>query len=116
MVDIRHTLANLKYLLFVLCAGTGAVPGRKAGGVRGLAEGDDDTVGLNKGKGTGEAGAPEDEKEDDQEGAFEGLLFEGVRKDKDNDRERIKGKGNGKGKGKGKVGNGTLRVFGGSRR
>ncbi|KAF2122584.1 UV radiation resistance protein and autophagy-related subunit 14-domain-containing protein [Lophiotrema nucula] len=35
-VDIRHTLPNLKYLLFVATAGKGELPGRKAGGIRGL--------------------------------------------------------------------------------
>ncbi|OAP62581.1 hypothetical protein AYL99_01808 [Fonsecaea erecta] len=36
VLDIRHTLPNLKYLLYVLTAGTGEMPSRKAGGVRGL--------------------------------------------------------------------------------
>lgn len=36
VLDIRHTLPNLKYLLYVLTAGTGELPARKAGGVRGL--------------------------------------------------------------------------------
>jgi UV radiation resistance-associated gene protein len=36
VLDIRHTLPNLKYLLFVLTAGSGEMPARKAGGVRGL--------------------------------------------------------------------------------
>lgn len=35
-LDIRHTLPNLKYLLYVLTAGTTEIPLRKAGGVRGL--------------------------------------------------------------------------------
>ena len=35
-MDIRHTLPNLKYLLYILTAGTGELPTRKAGGVRGL--------------------------------------------------------------------------------
>lgn len=35
-VDIRHTLPNLKYLLFVATAGKGELPTRKAGGIRGL--------------------------------------------------------------------------------
>ena len=35
-IDIRHTLPNLKYLLFVATAGKGELPGRKAGGIRGL--------------------------------------------------------------------------------
>lgn len=36
MLDIRHTAPNLKYLLYVLTAGTGELPERKTGGVRGL--------------------------------------------------------------------------------
>ena len=34
MVDQRHTLPNLKYLLTVLTAGKGEVPVRKKGGAR----------------------------------------------------------------------------------
>lgn len=37
ILDIRHTLPNLKYLLYALTAGTGDLPARKAGGIRGLA-------------------------------------------------------------------------------
>lgn len=41
MLDVRHTLPNLKYLLYFLMAGVKDIPGRKAGGVRGLVrEGD----------------------------------------------------------------------------
>lgn len=36
VLDIRHTLPNLKYLLYVATAGEGELPARKAGGVRGL--------------------------------------------------------------------------------
>jgi hypothetical protein len=36
MLDIRHTLPNLKYLLYVLTAGKGELPARRAGGVKGL--------------------------------------------------------------------------------
>ncbi|KAI1827816.1 putative UV radiation resistance protein [Xylaria intraflava] len=36
IVDIRHTLPNLKYLLYVCSAGTEQVPERKRGGIRGL--------------------------------------------------------------------------------
>ncbi|PGH03408.1 hypothetical protein AJ79_07374 [Helicocarpus griseus UAMH5409] len=37
VIDIRHTLPNLKYLLYVLTAGgTSEIPARRAGGVRGL--------------------------------------------------------------------------------
>ncbi|PSN66269.1 UV radiation resistance-associated gene protein [Corynespora cassiicola Philippines] len=35
-MDIRHTLPNLKYLLFVATAGKGELPARKAGGIKGL--------------------------------------------------------------------------------
>ncbi|KAJ5690057.1 hypothetical protein N7462_004449 [Penicillium macrosclerotiorum] len=35
-LDIRHTLPNLKYLLYILTAGTPDIPARKAGGIRGL--------------------------------------------------------------------------------
>lgn len=38
-LDIRHTLPNLKYLLYILTAGTSDIPARKAGGVRGLLTG-----------------------------------------------------------------------------
>ena len=37
VLDIRQTLPNLKYLLYVATAGEGELPARKAGGVRGLA-------------------------------------------------------------------------------
>lgn len=36
VVDIRHTLPNVKYLLYVCSAGSDEVPQRKRGGVRGL--------------------------------------------------------------------------------
>lgn len=36
VLDIRHTLPNLKYLLYVLTAGSGELPARKSGGIRGL--------------------------------------------------------------------------------
>jgi hypothetical protein len=36
VVDIRHTLPNLEYLLYVCSAGTDELPERKRGGVRGL--------------------------------------------------------------------------------
>ncbi|KAJ5122538.1 hypothetical protein N7526_009475 [Penicillium atrosanguineum] len=38
-LDIRHTLPNLKYLLYILTAGVSAIPARKAGGIRGLLSG-----------------------------------------------------------------------------
>lgn len=46
VVDIRHSLPNLKYLLYVCSAGTEEVPERKKGGVRGL------WLGRLKGRGT----------------------------------------------------------------
>lgn len=36
VVDIRHTLPNLKYLLYVCSAGSDELPERKKGGIRGL--------------------------------------------------------------------------------
>jgi UV radiation resistance-associated gene protein len=36
VIDIRHTLPNLKYLLYICSAGTSELPARKAGGIRGL--------------------------------------------------------------------------------
>lgn len=36
VVDIRHTLPNLKYLLYVCSAGSNELPERKRGGIRGL--------------------------------------------------------------------------------
>ena len=39
ILDIRHTLPNLKYLLYVLTAGSGELPARKAGGIRALGTG-----------------------------------------------------------------------------
>ncbi|KAJ5558781.1 hypothetical protein N7461_002753 [Penicillium sp. DV-2018c] len=36
VLDIRHTLPNLKYLLYVLTSGDSAIPARKAGGVQAL--------------------------------------------------------------------------------
>ncbi|KAF2628322.1 hypothetical protein BU25DRAFT_365918 [Macroventuria anomochaeta] len=35
-LDIRQTLPNLKYLLYVVTAGKGELPARKAGGIKGL--------------------------------------------------------------------------------
>lgn len=39
VLDIRHTLPNLKYLLYILTAGTAEIPARKPGGIRGLLPG-----------------------------------------------------------------------------
>ncbi|KAI1081845.1 putative UV radiation resistance protein [Whalleya microplaca] len=54
VVDIRHTLPNLKYLLYVCSAGTDEVPERKRGGVRGL------WAGRMKGKVGGGGGSIDD--------------------------------------------------------
>jgi len=39
ILDIRQTLPNLKYLLYIATAGKGELPARKAGGIRGLLRG-----------------------------------------------------------------------------
>ena len=39
VMDLRQTLPNLKYLLYVATAGRGEVPARKAGGIRGFLRG-----------------------------------------------------------------------------
>jgi hypothetical protein len=39
VMDIRQTLPNLKYLLYVCSAGSSVLPARKAGGIRGLIAG-----------------------------------------------------------------------------
>lgn len=44
MVDLRHTLPNLKYLLTVLTEGKGDLPIRKKGGIRGLRTTSDGTM------------------------------------------------------------------------
>jgi hypothetical protein len=46
-IDIRQTLPNLKYLLYVATAGKGELPARKAGGIKGLLR--QDGVGSRKG-------------------------------------------------------------------
>lgn len=47
VMDIRHTLPNLKYLLYVCSAGTDDLPERKKGGVRGLRAGIMRSRGIN---------------------------------------------------------------------
>ncbi|KAK0630349.1 UV radiation resistance protein and autophagy-related subunit 14-domain-containing protein [Bombardia bombarda] len=59
VVDLRHTLPNLKYLLYVCSAGSEEMPERKRGGVRGLWQGRIKTMG---GGVVGMAGADEDER------------------------------------------------------
>jgi hypothetical protein len=39
-IDMRQTLPNLKYLVYVATAGKGELPARKAGGIKGLLRGD----------------------------------------------------------------------------
>ena len=39
-LDIRQTLPNLKYLLYIATAGKGEMPARKAGGIKGLLRGE----------------------------------------------------------------------------
>lgn len=43
-MDIRHTLPNIKYLLYICSAGNSELPARKAGGVRGLLSGRDTPI------------------------------------------------------------------------
>ncbi|KAF2643881.1 UV radiation resistance-associated gene protein [Massarina eburnea CBS 473.64] len=50
-IDIRHTLPNLKYLLFVATAGKGELPARKSGGIRGLLG----SEGFRRRKGSGDS-------------------------------------------------------------
>ena len=51
VMDIRQTLPNLKYLLYVCSAGSSELPSRKAGGVRGLISGRgiDSSIGSRRG-------------------------------------------------------------------
>jgi len=46
VLDIRQTLPNLKYVLYVGSAGVGELPGRIRGGVRGLLRGEEDVNGT----------------------------------------------------------------------
>lgn len=58
LLDIRQTLPNLKYVLFVATAGTGDLPARRAGGVRALLMG-----------GRGESSTPDSSRRSSFEGA-----------------------------------------------
>jgi len=77
MMDIRHTLPNLKYLMFVLTAGSGELPDRKVGGIRGLLRG---RLTPNMSRRDSEesvtsqasTGLSQEEKTDDMEDAFNG--------------------------------------------
>ena len=65
VVDIRETLPNLKYLVYVCCAGEQEVPERKRGGVRGLWAGNggvDERAGGGRANGT--SGGRVDGRED----------------------------------------------------
>lgn len=61
LLDIRQTIPNLKYLLYVATAGKGELPARKAGGVRGLRAPakDCDGSGLTNTSHVGEHSVPE---------------------------------------------------------
>jgi len=68
VLDIRQTLPNLKYLLYVATAGEGELPARKAGGIRGLM------------KGKAEGTTPDMRRmgsEDSASSAISGLLWHG---------------------------------------
>ncbi|KAE9986348.1 hypothetical protein EG328_005851 [Venturia inaequalis] len=54
--DLRQTLPNLKYLLYVATAGKGEIPARKAGGVRGFLKGDGGSA-LSSRRGSNESGS-----------------------------------------------------------
>lgn len=49
VMDIRQTLPNLKYLLYVCSAGSSELPARKAGGIRGLLTGKGMEIGSRRG-------------------------------------------------------------------
>lgn len=66
VVDIRHTLPNLKYLLYVCSSGTDELPERKRGGVRGL------WAGRLKGRGGGGVGGAGDGASSSVEGSRRG--------------------------------------------
>lgn len=65
VVDIRHTLPNLKYLLYVCSAGTDELPERKRGGVRGLWAGRATNGGRGSGSIDGEGGSRRGSTESD---------------------------------------------------
>lgn len=67
VLDIRHTLPNLKYLLYVATAGEGELPARKAGGIRGLM----------RGAGAGRRST----SSDSASSALSGILWHGARAD-----------------------------------
>lgn len=56
VMDIRQTLPNLKYLLYVCSAGSSELPARKAGGIRGLLMGRGVDVGIGSRRGSADSG------------------------------------------------------------
>ncbi|KAI6784632.1 UV radiation resistance like protein [Emericellopsis cladophorae] len=84
VVDIRHSLPNLKYLLYVMCGGGEEVPERKRGGVRGLWAA---RMGSHLGTDDQESGRPQrrgsfesvDEQSKLRENGHKSLPFEGER-------------------------------------
>ncbi|KAM0722220.1 hypothetical protein Q7P37_001661 [Cladosporium fusiforme] len=70
VLDIRHTLPNLKYLLYVATAGEGELPARKAGGVRGLMRG-------------GARGVTSRTASSDSASSLSGLLWHGTKQPED---------------------------------
>ena len=94
VVDVRQTLPNLKYLLYIATAGEGELPARKAGGVRGLLRGAVVPLGVQRGGSEESVGS-----------AVSALLFgegkgEGRARDAVESLRRTMGEADGKGKGK----------------
>lgn len=91
VIDLRHTLANLKYLLTVLGGGLETLPMRKVGGVKGLfprnevdAKAEEMMV---KGQGASRLEKEEEEEEEVDEGRFlEGQKAEGVQSGSEDNR------------------------------
>ncbi|KAK6440356.1 hypothetical protein LTR95_003416 [Oleoguttula sp. CCFEE 5521] len=71
VLDIRHTLPNLKYLLYVATAGEGELPARKSGGVKGLL------------RVSARGGLGRERSDDSTSSALSGLLWHGGSKEGD---------------------------------
>lgn len=87
VMDIRQTLPNLKYVLYVCSAGSSELPARKAGGIRGLITGREVEIGSRRGS---------------ADSGIVGAQSEAVRRALEIGSVEVKGKkidGNGKGKG-----------------
>lgn len=95
VVDIRHTLPNLKYLLYVCSAGREEVPERKRGGVRGLWAGRLRKTGSGGGGGGGNA--RDDAASISTAGSRPGSADSGVNKHREQLMGRVMGKENGNG-------------------